>query len=114
MKMVAYLLGAATAVSVPGVIANQLGFRIGDLSMFASEETDTQTEAAPQLVSYEEALAKAAETQENSVLEDDMIPKRVSLGRSYVALPDTTMASVRDRLTRLPGQKDRQKSSGDH
>jgi len=116
MKMVVYLLSAATAVTVPSVVANQLGIRIGDLSYFAAEdEPPPPPEEAQQLVSYEEALAKAADTPETPTEEEEMAPKPSSYGRSYVALPDATLVAVRGRLVKLTGgDSAAKKSSGGH
>ena len=114
MRMVVYLLSAATAVSVPGIVANQMGLRIGDLSMFAQEETEElPPEAAPQLVSYETVESEDDPPPEDLPVDEAFLPRPITRGKSYVALPEETLVMMRDKLVARRGDG-ASKSGGDH
>lgn len=117
MKMGVYMLAAATAVSVPGIVANQLGWRIGDLSMFAQETTEPPPQpegAAPQLVSYETMDASEEEPPAELPEDEDMLPRAVHPGASYVALPPDTVMAMRDKILAMRGDAPAKKPAGGH
>ncbi|MBY6167477.1 hypothetical protein KUW14_16615 [Pseudooceanicola nitratireducens] len=115
MRVAVYMLSAAAAVSVPGIVANQLGWRIGDLSMFAQEEAEPlPPEAAPQLVSYETADEEEDAAAAETPIDEEFLPRQVTLGGSFVALPDPTLTAMRDKLVAMRGGTTDSKKSGGH
>ncbi|WP_407496410.1 hypothetical protein [Pseudooceanicola sp. MF1-13] len=111
-----YLLIAATTVSIPSVVANQLGIRIGDLSYFQDEdEPPPPPKEAEQLVSYEEALSRSTSTEPTPQELEEFAPFKASYGRSYVALPDPIVMSMRGKLVAMQGgDKPAKKTAGGH
>ena len=101
--MVFYIISAAAVVSVPGIVANQMGLRIGDLSMFAQEDTEPPPpEAAPQLVSYEKSKNGDEAEEINEVNEEDL-PRKVMRGASFVAFSDDKILMIREKLLAARG-----------
>ncbi|EAQ02003.1 hypothetical protein OB2597_20301 [Pseudooceanicola batsensis HTCC2597] len=102
MRVGVYLMAAATAVTLPGIVANQMGMRIGDLSMFEDEAEEEQPDGpAPQLVIYEDSEADpAAEVP----VDEEMLPRRVKRTGSFVALPDPVLVAMRDRILAERGE----------